>query len=184
MRVAISIVPRKGDVPGVVIPTLVHGSTIMTVATGKEDLQECDAIITENRSLTLGIKTADCAPVCFADGKRIGIAHVGWRGLCLGLPEKMLGHFDPGSLSIFVAPFLHSFEIHRDFCYDQITAKFGEQFIDQKGTTLIFRFADALRSVLPPGVLFDTRDTGTDLSLPSHRRGNTDERLVTTVTFA
>ncbi|HEX8994185.1 MAG TPA: polyphenol oxidase family protein [Candidatus Paceibacterota bacterium] len=184
MKVTTSVAPRTGVLPGVIIPKLVHGSSIATVVTGNESLDGYDAIITENRTLTIGIKTADCAPVCFADGTRIGIAHVGWRGLCLGLSEKMFDRFDTEHLSVFVGPFLHAFEIRKDFCYDQITGVFGERFIDQKGGTYVFRFKDALASVLPDETVYDERDTGADASLPSHRRGSVEERLVTMVAFA
>jgi YfiH family protein len=41
-----------------------------------------DALVTKRRGLALGILTADCAPVLFADAEAgvIGAAHAGWRG--------------------------------------------------------------------------------------------------------
>lgn len=170
----------RGDI---VIPKLSHGSNIVTIVTGSENIKDCDALITENHTVFLGIKTADCAPVCFSDGTRIGIAHIGWRGLCLGLIEKMLTHFDTGNLSVHVAPFLHSFEIQKDFCYEQIAQKFGGRYIEEKSGKLIFNFGNAIRSLLPPQTMYDARDTATDLSLPSYRRDKTAERFVTTVSF-
>lgn len=184
MRLAISIAPREGRIWGIIMPNLVHGSAIVTVAAGDEDLNNCDAVITENRALTLGIKTADCAPVCFTDGKRIGIAHAGWRGLCLGLLEAMRTEFIAETMLVYVGPFLHVFEIQRDFCFERITEKFGERFLEEVDGRLFFHFKDALASVLPAETVFDGRDTGTDLSLPSYRRGNITERLVTAVSFA
>jgi homoserine O-acetyltransferase len=43
---------------------------------------EADALVTATPGLVLGIVTADCAPVLFADVERqvIGAAHAGWRG--------------------------------------------------------------------------------------------------------
>ena len=172
---------KKGTL---IIPKLVHGAHIVTVLSGTEDVSGCDAVLTEKHMLSLGVRTADCAPICFSDGKTIGIAHVGWRGLCLGLIEKMQEHFDAGTLAVYVAPFLHSFEIQKDFCYDQITQKFGERFIEGKEGKLIFHFMEAIMSLVPPQTVYDTRDTATDLSLPSYRRGHMAERLVTTVSFA
>lgn len=60
-----------------ILPKQVHGTKIVNVVTGDEDLSGCDGLITNNLDLTLGIATADCAPICFFGGKRLGIAHVG-----------------------------------------------------------------------------------------------------------
>jgi polyphenol oxidase len=48
-----------------------------------------DAIVTRTPSLALGISTADCGPVLFADPKArvIGAAHAGWRGARGGVIE-------------------------------------------------------------------------------------------------
>jgi YfiH family protein len=50
---------------------------------------EADAIVTLTPGLALGILTADCAPVLFADSEArvIGAAHVGWRGALSGIIE-------------------------------------------------------------------------------------------------
>lgn len=183
MRIELFLSPEqvKGNVA--IIPKLPHGSNIVTIRSGDENLNDCDALLTENHEISLGIKTADCAPICFADGGAIGIAHVGWRGLCLGLVEKMLTRFDIATLSVYVAPFLHSFEIQKDFCYDQITQKFGERYIEHRSDKLIFNFKDAIGSLLPPHAVYDPRSTATDLALPSYRRDKTKDRLITVVSF-
>lgn len=43
---------------------------------------EADALVTNKRGIALGILTADCAPVLFADADAgvVGAAHAGWRG--------------------------------------------------------------------------------------------------------
>jgi len=166
----------------VVIPKLPHGSNIVSVQIGNEDLSDCDALITQNQTVMLGIKTADCAPICFADGASVGIAHIGWRGLCLGLIEKTLQNFDATRLTVYVAPFLQEFEIQKDFCYEQITAKFGEQFIETQEGKFVFHFRDAIASLLPPQTVFDVRTT-LNLSFPSYRRNKTTERFITAVSF-
>lgn len=163
---------------------LSHGSKIVAVRSGNEDLADCDALVTENHKFSLGIKTADCAPICFSDGKKIGIAHIGWRGLCLGLIESMMACFDTAALSVYVAPFLHSFEIQKDFCYEQIANKFGEQYFERKDGKLFFNFKDAVNSLLPSRTTYDPRSTATDLSFPSHRRDKTKDRFVTVVSFS
>jgi YfiH family protein len=48
-----------------------------------------DAAVTDRPGIALGIVTADCAPVLFADGAAgvIGAAHAGWRGAVAGVLE-------------------------------------------------------------------------------------------------
>jgi YfiH family protein len=51
-----------------------------------------DAIVTATRGLAVGVLTADCAPVLFADAE-VGIvaaAHAGWRGAIGGVLEAAL----------------------------------------------------------------------------------------------
>lgn len=51
-----------------------------------------DAIVTNVPGLALGISTADCGPVLFADpqAKVIGAAHAGWRGALSGVLETTI----------------------------------------------------------------------------------------------
>jgi len=160
----------------------IHGSKIVVIESGQEDISECDGFVTKNHEFTLGIRTADCSSICFGDGEKIGIAHVGWKGLCAGMIENMFTYFDKNS-EIYVGPFLHSFIIQRDFCYDEIFKKFGEKFFKIKDNQITFDFKGAIISLLPPSAVFDGRNTETDLSLPSYRRDKTTERLITTVSF-
>ena len=53
---------------------------------------KADAMVTAVPGLALGITTADCGPVLFADpGARvIGAAHAGWRGAVTGVLESTL----------------------------------------------------------------------------------------------
>ena len=48
-----------------------------------------DGMATTRRGLALGILTADCAPILFADveGGVVGAAHAGWRGALAGIAE-------------------------------------------------------------------------------------------------
>lgn len=163
--------------------TQVHGNKIVVIESGQEDISECDGFITSNPEFTLGIRTADCSSICFGDGEKIGIAHAGWKGLCAGMIENMFTYFDKDNTEIYVGPFLHSFIIQRDFCYEEIAKKFGEKFFIIKDNQIIFDFKGAIMSLLPPSAVFDERNTETDLSLPSYRRDKTTERLVTTVSF-
>ncbi len=175
---------KREDVPeGVILPGQVHGDKIVEIISGNEDVSACDALFTKNHNFSLGARTADCAPICFSDGEMIGIAHVGWRGLCLPLIENMLKNFNPETLEIFVGPFNDYFEIKKDFCFDQIQEKFRNPFFFEKEGKITFLFKDAIMSLLPKHIKFDQRNTYQDVTLPSFRRDNTQDRLVTVVSF-
>jgi YfiH family protein len=51
-----------------------------------------DAMVTATPGIALGILTADCAPVLFADGdaRVIGAAHAGWKGALTGVLDGTL----------------------------------------------------------------------------------------------
>jgi YfiH family protein len=48
-----------------------------------------DAIVTRTRGLAVGVTTADCGPILFADPQAgvVGAAHAGWRGALSGIVE-------------------------------------------------------------------------------------------------
>jgi YfiH family protein len=52
-----------------------------------------DAIVTRLRALAIGVTTADCGPILFADPRAqvIGAAHAGWRGALTGVVEATVG---------------------------------------------------------------------------------------------
>ena len=51
-----------------------------------------DALVTKTPGVGLGVLTADCGPVLFADPKAkvIGAAHAGWKGALTGVTSKTL----------------------------------------------------------------------------------------------
>jgi len=53
---------------------------------------KADAMVTDRPALLLGILTADCAPVLFADVEAgvVGAAHAGWRGALAGVTDSAI----------------------------------------------------------------------------------------------
>jgi copper oxidase (laccase) domain-containing protein len=111
-----------------IAPVQTHSANICEIKTGAENLQNCDGIFTAKKNLILAIRTADCAAVCFCDRRKIGIAHAGWRGAAAGILGKMATEFR--NPEIFVAPFLPRFEIQKDFCFEILREKFGDDFFE------------------------------------------------------
>lgn len=73
----------------------VHSPDVITLtdpAPVLADRPEADAMVTRTPGVALGILTADCAPVLFADADAgvIGAAHAGWRGALDGVVENTI----------------------------------------------------------------------------------------------
>jgi len=82
---------------------------------------EADAIVTAAPGLALGVVTADCAPVLFADvaGKVVGAAHAGWRGAVAGILEatvQAMHSLGAAQITAAIGPCIHqpSYEVGPD----------------------------------------------------------------------
>lgn len=120
----------------------VHSPDVVEVKTPwqRDDAPKADAMVTREPGLALGILTADCVPVLFADpeARVVGAAHAGWKGALHGVlkatvdamcalgasPKKIQAGIGPAisqrSYEVgpeFPAPFLDQQPGHRDlFC--------------------------------------------------------------------
>ena len=70
----------------------VHGTHVHRFDAPATEEIEADASVTSEPGVVLAILTADCLPVLFCadDGREIGGAHAGWRGLAGGVLENTL----------------------------------------------------------------------------------------------
>lgn len=70
----------------------VHSADVVALDAPPEAGLKADGMVTKTRGLGLGILTADCQPVLFADRTAgvIGAAHAGWRGSLSGVLEATL----------------------------------------------------------------------------------------------
>ena len=79
--------------PGASLVTVhqIHsGTALAAYAPWPDDARpHADAVVTDRPGLALGILTADCAPILFADRDAgvIGAAHAGWKGAFAGIVE-------------------------------------------------------------------------------------------------
>jgi YfiH family protein len=82
--------------PGAALVTVhqVHSPTVVRVeqAWRETERPHADAMVTDRKGLLLGILTADCAPVLFADAQAgvVGAAHAGWRGAFAGVTDATI----------------------------------------------------------------------------------------------
>lgn len=82
--------------PGAALTGLyqVHGN-MCVIVDGDSDLTarpEADALATRTPGILLGILTADCVPVLFADAEAgvVGAAHAGWKGALAGVTDATI----------------------------------------------------------------------------------------------
>jgi YfiH family protein len=72
----------------------VHSALCVTATEPWPDAERplADALVTDRPGLLIGIVTADCAPVLFADCKAgvIGAAHAGWKGAVGGVTDATI----------------------------------------------------------------------------------------------
>ncbi|ETI65552.1 polyphenol oxidase [Sphingobium sp. C100] len=87
---------RDAVLPGTHLVTVrqVHSPDVVAVtqAFAEDARPVADALVTDRPGLLLGILTADCVPVLFADAAAgvIGAAHAGWKGAIGGVTDATI----------------------------------------------------------------------------------------------
>lgn len=114
-----SLLARAFDITQEALVTVrqVHGSNILVIDEPNEDYShflsvECDAIITNQPQVMIGVCVADCAPILLLDTERrvIAAVHAGWQGTAAGLVAKTVAgmksvfNCDPASLQAVIGP--------------------------------------------------------------------------------
>jgi len=106
-----------------IIPDQYHSNKCL-IATPNNPYPKCDALVTSDNSLILGITAADCLPIIFYDQKNhvIGIAHAGWRGLVKGVVQNTLNKMinlgaQKKHIKSIIGPCIRagSYEVNKDF---------------------------------------------------------------------
>ncbi len=81
--------------PGARLVTVYQIHSALCVEAGAwsdDERPQADALVTNQTGIALGILTADCAPVLFADTQAgvIGAAHAGWKGAIGGVTDATI----------------------------------------------------------------------------------------------
>ena len=114
--------------PGAALVTLhqVHSPEAVAVTAPFPDAARphADALVTNRPGLLLGILTADCAPVLFADAWAgvVGAAHAGWKGALGGVTDAAIAAMeklgaDRGRIAAAIGPCIAraSYEVDEGF---------------------------------------------------------------------
>jgi YfiH family protein len=89
-----------------------------------ENRPRADAIVTRTPGLAIGVSTADCGPLLFADPKArvIGAAHAGWRGAFTGVIEGTIAAMealgaDRSRMTVALGPLIRqrNYEVSQSF---------------------------------------------------------------------
>jgi polyphenol oxidase len=86
----------RAVLPGAELQTVyqIHSAHVVTLSSAfaADERPKADALVTDRPGLLLGILTADCGPVLFADAKAgiIGAAHAGWKGALAGVTDNCI----------------------------------------------------------------------------------------------
>ena len=90
-RVAYKLGAHHSDI---VTPYQIHSADVITVCDplSYDNLPKADGIVTATPGLAIGVLTADCAPVLFADPVAgiVAAAHAGWRGAVAGVLQQTI----------------------------------------------------------------------------------------------
>jgi len=106
----------------------VHSAEVLVLdAPTHEPRPRCDAMVTCRKGIALGILTADCQPVLFADPVAgvIGAAHAGWKGALGGVLGATVAAMEGlgatrGNIAAVIGP-----------CISQAAYEVGPEFLDQ-----------------------------------------------------
>lgn len=103
----------------------VHGADVAVLQPGDADAQPtADASVTRHAGVACTVMVADCLPVlfCTREGRAVGAAHAGWRGLAGGVLENTVqalcreGGAEPADVLAWLGPCIgpRQFEVGLD----------------------------------------------------------------------
>jgi len=129
----------------------VHGTNVVTVEKPwkRNAVPKVDGMVTNRRGLALGILTADCAPVLFADPTKgiIGACHAGWRGAIDGVIDSTVLAMEAlggcrGNINGVIGPCIaqKSYQVELGFMdrFTDCDPSFSEYFINDDETHMRF----------------------------------------------
>jgi YfiH family protein len=119
------------DPKSLVLANQTHSNKVIKVTKdeGGKFIDDCDGLITDDASLSLGVFSADCMPILMVSkDKRVKAAvHAGWRGLAKGVLENAIDLFftqynvAPYEIKAYIAP-------HIQKCCYEVNPSFGDIF--------------------------------------------------------
>lgn len=114
-------------------PYQIHSPEVVIAdaAWSSDNRPRADAVVTRRPKLAVGVATADCGPLLFADdtARVVGAAHAGWRGAFTGVIEATLAAMetlgaDRSNISVALGPTISraNYEVGPEFVERFLTA--------------------------------------------------------------
>ena len=140
----------------IILMNQVHSNKVIIVEKKKIGFHDADGIISKRDDITLGVLTADCAPVIILAKEFYGIIHAGWKGTLNGILEEALNSFikkgeSQKDISVFIGPHLkkNSFEVKSDFINTLKKSHIDvDKYIYEKNSNFFFDFSKLLSDKL------------------------------------
>jgi YfiH family protein len=133
-----------------------------------------DAIVTRTEGLAIGVTTADCGPILFADpvARVIGAAHAGWKGAFSGVLESTIAEMEKlgatrANIVAAIGPLIRqkSYEVSEEFVARFIAVDAGNKSYFTPATRdghAMFDLAGFIRNRLENAGLSTIDDIGID----------------------
>lgn len=200
------------DMSSVITPTIsqkqevftlkqVHGTNVVIISEGKiyydgnvldfsyslDHSLEADGIITNDRNIRVGIRTADCAPVMFYFDGVVGGIHCGWRGLKGRIVKKVVSlakdmfQVNEERSKFFILPCIHvcCYEVGSEFL------EWASDFCLRRGEKIYFDIPKFIISELKESGVIEENIYYSPLCtscysnvLPSYRANKTEDRII------
>ncbi|MFD1507835.1 peptidoglycan editing factor PgeF [Lacimonas salitolerans] len=127
----------------------VHSATAVSLDNPPEPRPRADAMVTATPGLALGVLSADCQPVLFADARAgvVGAAHAGWRGALDGVLEATVEAMERlgaarGRIAAVIGPTIsqRAYEVGPEFLEDFMAEdpQYQRFFVNGEGDRYLF----------------------------------------------
>ncbi|MDE5814557.1 MAG: polyphenol oxidase family protein, partial [Muribaculaceae bacterium] len=170
-----------------------HSCNVAVVDLYERYFEDTDALVTFERNVAVGVKTADCVPILVyaPDIQGVGAIHAGWKGTLGGIVDNVMDvlesqDVDPSRLKVAFGPSISKdvYEVDKELADRFISAGFrdyvsfpngddGKPHIDLQGVNMerfLRRGVKPGNIRLHPGCSFGSRGTDGYPLYASHRR--------------
>ncbi|MDE6549775.1 MAG: polyphenol oxidase family protein [Muribaculaceae bacterium] len=126
-----------------IIPDQTHSCNVAIADGYSRFYPDTDALITFERDVPIGVKTADCVPILVYAPDKQGIAaiHAGWKGTLGGIVDKVMdlleeNGVDPAQLKVAFGPSISKdvYEVSQELADSFKEAGFGAYVYSPKGS--------------------------------------------------